>query len=668
MPFMSSHSTQTNASTPSIEGWHELERLFQRLQALASEDTTPSAYYTRLLEVLVEELDASGGVVWRRVGPGSVEAVCQLHPEKVGLIDDLASQRFHLFMVEEAARTRRSLVAAPRSSVQGQVNDSSQGLVFAPVDDAGRIEFVVQLFRSDAAEQDALQGLGSILEAVAGLATEYHRVARTRELAARVATFDALDEFALRVHARLGLESTSLTIVNETARLWGADRVSLLLKEGPRCRLVAVSGVIAVERRSGAARALEQLAEIATVTGELRYPSAGELPPQVETAAQAFVDSHDATRFDALLLREPIEHEGDRESPPLGVLVIEHFHEPTADVSAALRQSLVRHSASALANALVCRRWTWFRWVSSWWGEAPLRRHRPVKWRAVAMGLLAAALIIVGAWPVDFAITSPGRLLPANRQDVFAPSAGIVAKLLVEEGTEIGEQQPLAELASPALELQLSEVLGKRQATEAAIAAARAFRLAEGSSAGSGNEAGRYAAQEEELNATLAGLQAQYEILLEQRRQLMVRSPMAGQILTRDVSRRLTGRPVVAGDLLFRVADLDGPWQLDLDLPEHRVSHVLQAQLRESPLPVRFIISTSPARSYNATLNQLTNVVQVDSQGQTYVPVHADVGDLADLPKRPGATVQARITCGRKPLAYVWFHDVWEALEVYWWQ
>jgi hypothetical protein len=41
--------------------------------------------------------------------------------------------------------------------------------------------------------------------------------------------------------------------------------------------------------------------------------------------------------------------------------------------------------------------------------------------------------------------------------------------------------------------------------------------------------------------------------------------------------------------------------------------------------------------------------------------------ELADAPPahlRPGATVVARVHCGRRSLAYVWLHEFWEAVRL----
>ncbi|MGD0382570.1 MAG: HlyD family efflux transporter periplasmic adaptor subunit, partial [Thermoguttaceae bacterium] len=62
-------------------------------------------------------------------------------------------------------------------------------------------------------------------------------------------------------------------------------------------------------------------------------------------------------------------------------------------------------------------------------------------------------------------------------------------------------------------------------------------------------------------------------------KELSIKSPISGQVVTWDMRNRLpNGRPVQRGQVLMRVADPSGPWQLELHMPEHRNGHVAEAQ------------------------------------------------------------------------------------------
>ena len=73
------------------------------------------------------------------------------------------------------------------------------------------------------------------------------------------------------------------------------DRLSVLMASGRRCRLLATSGVSRIERRSGAARRLEKIAQMVRRTDEPAFYADGEcdaLPPVADAIERHVADSH----------------------------------------------------------------------------------------------------------------------------------------------------------------------------------------------------------------------------------------------------------------------------------------------------------------------------------------------------------------------------------------
>lgn len=107
------------------------------------------------------------------------------------------------------------------------------------------------------------------------------------------------------------------------------------------------------------------------------------------------------------------------------------------------------------------------------------------------------------------------------------------------------------------------------------------------------------------------------------------------------------------------VADLTGGWIAELQVPDDRIGFVLDAQRRhEEPLRVTFELSTDPGEMHAGVLERIANRVELsdDQKPAVLATVNFDDSTIAKL--RPGATVLARIHCGRKPLGYVWLHDL----------
>jgi hypothetical protein len=148
-------------------------------------------------------------------------------------------------------------------------------------------------------------------------------------------------------------------------------------------------------------------------------------------------------------------------------------------------------------------------------------------------------------------------------------------------------------------------------------------------------------------------------------------------VLTWDIGHELLARPVERGEVLVTVADLSADWQLELDVPDDRIGYVLAAQREIKPdLPVRFRLSSEEREEHLGRITEICQTADV-AQEQAARPTPTIVTKVAfDTPQlireaggelRPGVSARAQIACGSRPLGYVWFHDIWDAV-VEWWQ
>ena len=153
-------------------------------------------------------------------------------------------------------------------------------------------------------------------------------------------------------------------------------------------------------------------------------------------------------------------------------------------------------------------------------------------------------------------------------------------------------------------------------------------------------------------------------ILRQQREELEICSPIRGRVLTWNVRQLLADRPVQRGQSLLRVANVEGPWVAELEVPDHRIGPVLAAvEDLELPLKVTFALETNRGIKHQAHVQKIAGRTEVGEAGPPTVKVTAKVNRDDISPLRPGATIYARIHCGRKPIGYVWFHDVFEAIR-----
>ena len=144
-----------------------------------------------------------------------------------------------------------------------------------------------------------------------------------------------------------------------------------------------------------------------------------------------------------------------------------------------------------------------------------------------------------------------------------------------------------------------------------------------------------------------------------------ITSPIAGQVVTWDIEQ-LRFRPVTTGQVLLTVADPDGPWELEIYMPENRMGHVeraLEDEDLDQPLKVTYIMQTDPGTSHQGTVEEIhVNSALHEDQGQSVlIRVKINENDLKD--RRPGATATAKIHCGQRSIAYVWMHEALEFIQ-----
>ncbi|HLQ43874.1 MAG TPA: HlyD family secretion protein, partial [Planctomycetaceae bacterium] len=170
--------------------------------------------------------------------------------------------------------------------------------------------------------------------------------------------------------------------------------------------------------------------------------------------------------------------------------------------------------------------------------------------------------------------------------------------------------------------------------------------------------------EEEELKQSISSLNRQLDIINRRIADLTLRSPIAGQVVRWDLIRSLEARPVRQGQLLMQVVDTQGPWQIELRIPDRLVRHVMAAKAQaKDGLDVRFLFRMAPNTTYSAKLDTVNLATDLDQDGElsTLATVPLNHRDIPDL--RPGSSVVAKIHCGRRSVGYVWLRELFEFVQ-----
>jgi len=461
--------------------------------------------------------------------------------------------------------------------------------------------------------------------------------------------------------------------------------VSVLVKRGRTLRLEAVSGQESVERRASAVQAIEALTRVVARAGDpLWHPdSQAEVLPQIEEELENYIDESHATALAIIPLAKPkptavVKPGGvdavavakaeaaPAETPePIGALVAEWFSSTAFDGGKRARVELVaEHGKMALSNALVHTGLPLYPLLNFLGKSRVLTTARNLpKTVAAVLGTLAAlaALVLV---PAELRLEGKGTLEPVHRREVFAQIDGVVEKIEpgVEGGGDVKAGQLLATLRNRDLEVAIADVLGKKASSEEQLVSTRRSLLEDDKI--SADEKLRMAGRRAQLEREVESLAAQLALYAEKKKELEVRSPIDGVIVTWQVRDLLLLRPVEKGQVLMSVADKTGPWELEINMPDDRLGHVnraaAEAKAAGKELIVDYILATDPGTRHSGSVKEIHEQAEVrgDEGNTVLVRVTIDPSRHEKEELGAGASVTARVACGKRSLGYVWFHDV----------
>lgn len=700
----------------------EIRALVEEIARLATQDIPPEEFYAGFLPRVVSAMAAAGGIVWT-IGPsgrlklqlqvGSVETNSDRSPE---------SKARHGQLLKKVLADSQALLVPPTTTGAEHQPGNPTGhlLVVAPLLVEKEPQGIVEIFQRAGSGPTTQRGYLRFLVQMCDVASDYLKSRRLRQLAQNQTLWQQLEGLVEELHHSLDLRETSYAVVNEGRRLIGCDRVSLALITAGRCQIEAVSGLDSIDRRASEVQLLAKLAQAVLQVGEAYWSDADEdeLPPQIQAPLIEYVDRSQARLVGVLPLSSirgkqhspeatGSDHEDETNSRRsfVGALIVEQFREQKAAPALRVAADLVaKHSALALTNA---RQHHEIFLLPLW--QALGRASWIIRARTLPKTILALALVALAAGslaviPANFDVAARGKLQPSERREVFAPLDGIVASVPVEHGQLVEPGTILAELTSTDLDLALAALIGRQTTNQERLAALQRTLLDKrsGSARLSPLDENRLAGEQSELKQEAENIERELALLGEKQNQLIVKAPQRGQVVTWKVRELLLARPVSRGQALLTLANPDGPWELELYLPERRLKHVLKsasgrrappaqpvvppgitasranstdiaspseassyrdAYASRSPLAATFVLSSHPGATFHGQVVEIEQSAEVRGDEGNTVLVRVAV-DKAALPAlHDQTTVTAKLHCGQTSIGYAWFCDLIETFQ-----
>jgi multidrug efflux pump subunit AcrA (membrane-fusion protein) len=601
---------------------------FAEILSIARSAASRQAYYRRALRHIGAFFNTPYAAMYLRFAAEVVEDDFHSGPTDPGFWKD-AVQGYLLETLAESA-PRAKLLAARDAEIR-------IAMISVPMhepqgENIGALALVTRVTTEDArVHVSQLQSLVALVGSAAGLvgasssSGSASGPAAPNQAIARTATIESVEELAF-------------SITNSLRNKLGCEQVALGEVKNNRLRLVSISGLDEIKPRSpGVVRIRSAMEECLDAGDAIRcdHETDGEarlrhyrLHKQWHDAAHgAAVASIPLRVGDAIAAVISLRRKA---AEPFTQEHIEQVRKTVEPFAAAMQ--LVRNARRGIGrHALDVAR----EHIATLTGKGHIGRKV-----ATAVSVFGGLWFVFGT--LDYAVTAPGRIAPAEGRHIAMPVTGVVTESRVTAGDTVACDEVLCVLDGRELELEL-------EALRAELATIEQQRFAG-------------LADDQPVEARLAATRARMlraKISMTQRRieQTTVRSPIDGVVVTGDLRSRL-GAVLELGAPLFEIAPLDS-LRLEVDVPESAAGNLAVG------LTGRFALHARPESVVPFDLTRVRPSSELRGDANVYVTEAA--ADIDSTWMRPGMEGVARIEIGARPVWWVVFHRAIDGLRLSFW-
>lgn len=275
-----------------------------------------------------------------------------------------------------------------------------------------------------------------------------------------------------------------------------------------------------------------------------------------------------------------------------------------------------------------------------------------VHWAKIAA---ATGIVFLALWfvKIPMRLSVPGRIAAASRITKHSPTNGFVTKVHVTDGDRVTKGTPLAELHSPELEL-----VAQRLSSELATTTTKIDTLQSSKRDAAANPT---SAQRMVLKTEADGIRRQLELVRQEQQALVLRSNHDGIVRQWDAEETLAGRVVVIGQPLLEIIDPSAGWIVELDIPDAQIGYLIKKDSAQPPCSFRLL--SSPTQVHHGLVDHIDRAAQLSETGQSIVRATIPISPDQASGFRRGASVVAKVDCGRRSAAFVLFRGL-----VQWWR
>ena len=549
-------------------------------------------------------------------------------------------QRHFKHLSKTAERTlserRGLLVKAEADAARGEQADDCYEVSY-PIMVRGVLHGATVLEVSTRSDAKLKAAIRSLHWGAAWLELLFTRESNTAEIAARKRIQSALD----LVSSTLGHErlyAGAMAFATALATTLQCERVSIgFVRRGHTC-VFAMSHSAEFKQQTNLIRSISEAMDEAVDQREtIVYPNGSSGSVVVSRAHAELARQHGAGNLCSI----PLEALG----APIGALMLERRADrPFDNKTVELCQSVAALAGPILETHRRDDRWLITKVVDSvrsYFVSLFGPRHVALKLvSAAVVGLMLFCVLVQG----DYRVSAKTVLEPIVQRAAAAPFNGYIREAPVRAGDLVQAGQVLCTLDDRELRLERLKSLSKFEEYQKEYHKAMAEREA---------------AKVEILTAQMNQVQAEITLLDDQLAHTTLLAPFDGIVVTGDLSQQL-GAPIEKGKVLFEIAPLDS-YRLVIEVDERDIADVVVGQRGT------LMLSAFPSELIDVTVEKITPV-STAKEGRNFFRIEAQFDQPHDR-LRPGMEGAGKIEIDRRPLMWIWTHQIvdWIRLAVWSW-
>ena len=655
-----------------------IQQLVEEIAILAKSELPSEEFFHKYIEKVVAATDAFGGAVWL-VGAGGKEnqsefQLCgEVNFQSSLFQTDEAQRGLLLRILSDVVTAKQPRILAPDQPASAEnpfptpsLNKTMHAFLHVPIFLQQQVLGVVQVWLKPYVTAKNFAEFITFLSSLTGYVEQHLQAKRTGNLVIENQRLQHLLRFSSDLAGCLDSTEVARLAANYGRDLVGCERASVLLLEGEHWKVLAISGQEVVESKSSMVKSVAAFVE-AHCGEEMQVLSKKELLaragvgeegqiPEVEGAVPAIVaqpgttDQIDLAYFELSHVQSAIICPMiDSDKALVGACFFEttveaFFEKPQGktEFPAASRMAdwVAKNSSRALVSAHDYQTIPLLEVAKRVRAGRLLLTGKKRNRFLTKFGVVAGIALAVALWPAHWKVDGNCALNSLNRSLVVSEIPGRLEAVLVREGDRVKKGDPLAQIDTRRLQLELQGTIQDKLRYLA--------------------EADRVRATGDEASAQVALLQAKSFEESEKRirsdiESATLRSHIDGVVMTKDLELR-AGEMLQPGAPFAEIAGTDS-WQVQMEVNERDISMVEGALAKNGALDANFILYSQSGQIVRTKLTDEKQISAMayprDKENVFLVTINnPDIPAAMRNNVRPGLTGRAKIELGHRPLLF----------------